>query len=96
MANQHELLRLQTRKERPDFEVISRAAPILANAQRSMLKPLLIGGIVGAMMAIFLAFVLEYGQRKRESGELATIIAAWQEEVQRFRGIWMRLRGARG
>jgi hypothetical protein len=44
------------------------------------------------MMAIFLAFVLEYGQRKRESGELATIIAAWQEEVERFRRISMRLR----
>jgi hypothetical protein len=61
-----------------------------------MLKPLLIGDIVGAMMAIFVAFVLEYGQRKSESGELATIIAAWQEEVERFRRISMRLRRARG
>jgi hypothetical protein len=77
-------------------QVISRAAPILPSARRSMLKPLLIGGIVGAMMAIFLAFVLEYGHRKRESGKLATIIAAWQEEVERFRRISMRLRGARG
>jgi hypothetical protein len=57
---------------------------------------LLIGGIVGAMMATFLAFVLEYGQRKKEAGELATIMAAWQEEVERFQRIWMRLRRARG
>jgi hypothetical protein len=37
-------------------------------------------------LAIFVAFVLEYGQRKSESGELATIIAAWQEEVERSGG----------
>lgn len=87
VANQYEILRLQRKKETPNFDVISYAEPPLTD-RASLFKPAVIGTMVGAMMAVFLAFLLEYLEKKGEAGELAPLMAAWREDRERLRAFF--------
>ena len=87
VANQRELLRLQGKKETPGFEVISWAEPPPFSPY-SPIKPLLIGGMVGAVLSAFLAFIMEYLAKKGATGELEPVRAAWRQDRERIRRIF--------
>lgn len=87
VSEQYELLRLQREKEATGLEVISQAEPPLRPRSNTR-KYTLLGGVAGLFMGVFGAFVVEYVDNKRQSGDLTPITAAWQEDVGRIRRIW--------
>ena len=84
VAEQHELMRLQLSKDATGIEVVNRAEPPLS-PETATRKLVLIGVVLGAFLGIFLAFIAEYLETKRKSGDLAPITEAWHQDLARLR-----------
>ena len=89
VANQYELLRLKREEDATGIEVVDRAEAPLKPDTRSR-KYIIISGLLGAFLGVFLAFVLEYLENKNKAGQLAPVAEAWREDRDRVRR-WLRL-----
>ena len=83
VAEQRELLRLQREKDATGIEVINEAESPLGSEDKTL--SVMLGTVVGAFLGIILAFSVEYIKSKRESGDLAPLAEAWQQDRARLR-----------
>ena len=88
LANQYELARIDARREAPTFEVLIHASPDDAVAVGSTQKTVGLSAAVGLFVSVFLAFVLEYVQRNRQSGRLEPILDELKTDVSRARRLF--------
>jgi len=90
VLSQYEMARMDAKKKFPDIEVLSQAeVPVLPGPRGAVLKGM-IGGIVGMMMTVFLAFFLEYLRRNQESGRMEPILEELRSDVRRVRRLFGR------
>ena len=88
LANQYELARIQARKEAPHFEVLGLAPPTGIPAVPDRKRTVLLSAVVGLLVAVFLAFVLEYFERNRRSGRMEPILDELRKDLERVRSAW--------
>ena len=86
LMNKYEIVRIDERKTTPTFEVLSLANP--DDAVPSTAAPrtvVLISGMVGLMVSICLAFLIEYTVRIHRAGRIAPILNELGKDVERVR-----------
>lgn len=92
LLNQREVARLEAKKEPPGVEVLAWAERPQLPEGRGSRKYVLLGGIVGLMACVMLAFLLEYGKRSAEAGRLEPILDDLSADAQRLRRFFGRSR----
>ena len=85
LLNQGEVARLEAKKEFPEVEVLARAEPPEQPEGKGLMKRVVLGGIVGLMASVMLAFILEYGKRSAEAGRMEPILADLRADMDRLR-----------
>ena len=88
VLSQYEMARMDAKKKFPDIEVLSRAEVPVLPGPRGAVKKGMIGGIVGMMMTVFLAFFLEYLRRNQASGRMEPILEELRSDVRRVRRLF--------
>ena len=75
-------------KEAPHFEVLGLAPPTGIPAVPDRKRTVLLSAVVGLLVAVFLAFVLEYFERNRRSGRMEPILDELRKDLERVRSAW--------
>lgn len=92
VMNQYEVVRVEAKKEVSGIEVLNYAEPPELGSGLGKKKAVMISSAVGFFVTVFLAFLLEYIERNRQSGRLEPIVKELEKDVKRVR----RLLGNRG
>ena len=85
LANQYELARLQARREAPQFEVLGEASAPGIHGVSDRRRTVLLSAVVGLFVSVFLAFVLEYFERNRQSGLMEPILDELRSDLARVK-----------
>ena len=89
VAERHELARIEAWKEMQAFKVLNYARSVgiapVASHRRTVLS-----AAVGLVVSVFLAFILEYVARTRQSGRMEPILNELQRDAGRVRRLWSK------
>lgn len=85
LLNQREVARLEAKKQFPEVEVLARAERPEGPEGRGLQKRVILGGLVGLMASVMLAFILEYGKRSAAAGRMEPILADLRADGDRLR-----------
>ena len=83
-----EVTRIEAEKKSPDIEVLNRAEPPEFGTKTGMKKVMGLGFAVGLVLTVFLAFVLEYLKRTRQSGRMEPILSELKKDADRLRRLF--------
>ena len=90
VLNQREIARVEAKKKLADFEILGLAEPPEFGTRTSLKKAGAIGLAVGLMLSVFLAFIVEYIGRNRESGRMDPIVNELRKDTDRLRRLFGR------
>ena len=88
ILTQFEIARIEAEKEIPDIEVLNRATPPEFGEKTGKRKAVLLGFAVALVLTIFLAFILEYLGRSKESGRMDPILQELAKDIDRLRRLF--------
>ena len=83
VLNQYEIARVEAQKEVPNVEVLNYAEAPEFGSRLGARKAVVLASAVGLFASVFLAFLLEYIQRNRQSGRLEPILEELRGDVDR-------------
>ena len=93
VLNQYEIAQVEAKKEIPGIEVLNYAERPEFGEKLGAKKAVTLSSAVGLFVSVFLAFLLEYFERNRQSGRLDPIVKELKKDGDRVRRLFQRGRG---